>query len=59
MPDAISNTSPLVYLHRIEVIEWLPMLFSSIWVPSAVVEELREGQRRGFDVPTIDAYSWL
>lgn len=59
MPDAISNTSPLVYLHRIEAIEWLPMLLSSIWVPSAVVEELREGQRRGFDVPTVDAYPWL
>lgn len=59
MPDAISNTSPLIYLHRIAIVEWLPLLFSSIWVPSAVVEELREGQRRGFDVPTVDVYPWL
>jgi hypothetical protein len=33
MPKAISNTSPLLYLHRIDVLDWLPMLFSEIWVP--------------------------
>jgi hypothetical protein len=27
MPDAISNTSPLLYLHRIGAINWLPRLF--------------------------------
>ena len=59
MPDAISNTSPLIYLHRIEAVEWLPRLFSHIWVPTAVVEELREGQRRGLDGPDPRDYSWL
>jgi len=59
MPDAISNTSPLLYLYRIEAIEWLPRLFNRIWVPSGVVEELREGQRRGFDGPDPRSYSWL
>ena len=59
MPDAISNTSPLVYLYRIQALEWLPKLFSRVWVPTAVVEELTEGQRRGFDVPGPSAYSWL
>jgi predicted nucleic acid-binding protein len=59
MPDAISNTSPLVYLYRIQVVEWLPRLFSNVWVPTAVVEELMEGQRRGFDLPDFSTYSWL
>lgn len=59
MPDAISNTSPLIYLYRIEAIEWLPRLFSRIWVPTAVVEELKEDHRRGFDVPTVGDYGWL
>ena len=59
MPDAISNTSPLVYLYRIQAVEWLPKLFSRIWVPTAVVEELRQGQRRGFDVPNPSMYPWL
>ncbi len=51
MPDAISNTSPLLYLYRIGIIEWMPRLFESIWAPSAVVAELREGQQRGYEVP--------
>jgi len=59
MPDAISNTSPLVYLYRIQAVEWLPRLFSTIWTPTAVVEELGEGRRRGFDVPNPGAYHWI
>lgn len=30
MPDAISNTSLLVYLYRIQAIEWLPELFGNV-----------------------------
>lgn len=36
MPEAISNTSPLLYLYRIGVIEWLPALFGEVWIPAAV-----------------------
>jgi predicted nucleic acid-binding protein len=59
MPEAIANTSPLVYLYRIGALEWLPMLFSEIWVPSAVVRELEDGQRRGYDIPRPSNYTWL
>jgi hypothetical protein len=59
MSEAISNTSPLFYLYRIGTIDWLPKLFSEIWIPTAVVEELKEGQRKGFDVPDPSNYSWL
>lgn len=59
MPEAIVNTSPLVYLHRIGALEWLSKLFGEIWVPSAVVHELEEGQRRGYDVPKPSNYIWL
>ena len=31
MPEVISNTSPLLYLYRVGVIEWLPQLFREIW----------------------------
>ena len=31
MPEAISNTSPLLYLYRIEVLGWLPELFGEVW----------------------------
>lgn len=59
MPAAISNTSPLLYLHRIDSIDWLRILFDSIWVPQAVVTELAEGRLRGFDVPDLTVYPWL
>lgn len=51
MPEAISNTSPLVYLYRIGVIDWLPQLFAEVWMPTSVSDELKEGQQRGYDVP--------
>jgi len=59
MPEAISNTSPLVYLYRIGGLEWLPELFSEVWTPDAVVIELQEGRRRGYDVPNPSDYDWL
>jgi hypothetical protein len=59
LPEAISNTSPLLYLYRINAIDWLPELFNEIWTPNAVVLELREGQQRGYDVPVPSAYAWL
>ena len=57
--EAISNTSPLLYLYRGGVLEWLPRLFREIWVPQAVVLELEEGQRRGYDVPKPSGHAWL
>ena len=54
MVQAISNTSPVLYLHRIKGIDWLIRLFDEVWVPEAVVQELKEGARRGFDVPDIE-----
>ncbi len=59
MPEAISNTSPLVYLYRIGAIDWLPHLFSEVWIPDAVRGELKEGLRKGFDVLDPDFYQWL
>ena len=59
MPEAVSNTSPLLYLYRVGVLDWLPELFGQIWIPKAVVRELREGQRKGYDVPNPGDYGWI
>jgi predicted nucleic acid-binding protein len=59
MPNAISNTSPLIYLYRIGVVEWLPRLFQECWIPSAVFDELKKGRRKGFDVPKLSDYMWV
>jgi hypothetical protein len=59
MHKAISNTSPLLYLYRIDAIEWLPKIFGEIWTPTAVDDEISEGQKRGYDVPSLKNYEWL
>ena len=59
MPSAISNTSPLQYLYRAKIIDWLPQLFDEVWTPNAVVQELAAGTSRGYDVPDVMAYKWL
>ena len=59
MPKAISNTSPLLYLHRIGALEWLPQLFDEFWTSAAVVAELQEGRRCGFDVPDLALLPWV
>lgn len=59
MADAVSNTSPLLYLYRIGGLTWLADLFDDVWTPDAVASELKEGLRRGHDVPTLSNYGWL
>ncbi len=39
MPDVISNSSPLQYLHQAGVLDLLPALFGQVCVPEAVVAE--------------------
>ena len=50
MPDVICNTSPLQYLYQAGI---------QVYVPEAVVVELREGQRRNVLLPTLEELSWL
>jgi hypothetical protein len=59
MAKAISNTSPLLYLHRIDRLTWLSHLFEELWAPQAVVQELRAGKMRGYDVPELDHHPWI
>jgi predicted nucleic acid-binding protein len=59
MPEAVSDTSPLLYLHQVGVIDWLPRLFSDVWIPHAVVQELAVGRRQGCDAPDPLVYSWI
>lgn len=59
MPSAICNTSPLLYLFRINSIEWLPQLFDEVWTTSVSAKELKEGKNRGYDVPVVENFEWL
>jgi hypothetical protein len=51
MPKAITNTSPLLYLYRVEAINWLANLFDEVWTSEAVKDELLAGRSKGYDVP--------
>ena len=59
MAEVISNTSPLLYLYRVQAIDLLPTMFGGAWTPSTVVQELRAGREKGYDVPDPSAYPWL
>ncbi|PYI81835.1 MAG: hypothetical protein DME26_19170, partial [Verrucomicrobia bacterium] len=59
MAEAISNTSPLFYLHQIGALDWLPRLFSDVWISNAVVQELATGKRQGCNVPDLRACRWI
>lgn len=59
MRDAISNTSPLLYLHRLGTLDWLGKLFGDVWTPNAVADEFREGRLKGHDVPSLGNHAWL
>ena len=40
MAEAISNTSPLLYLHRAGVLEWIPRLFGGMWVSEDIQQRV-------------------
>lgn len=59
MPEVVCNTSPLQYLHQLEVLHILPALVRRVIVPPAVVDELDAGRAQGLDLPDLRALDWV
>lgn len=59
MPEVFSNTSPLQYLHQINLLYLLPALAGRVVVPAAVEAELAAGRRAGVDLPDPRALDWV
>lgn len=59
MSEFISNTSPLLYLHRINGLNLLSALCTEVRVPRAVARELSDGRKRGHNVPDLQRYEWI
>lgn len=59
MAEIICNTSPIQYLHQLDLLHWLPRLAQSVTVPSAVVEELAVGRAAGVSLPDLAQLSWV
>lgn len=58
-PTAVSNTSPLFYLHRLGQLDLLPQLYGSIRVPAEVVRELERGRTAGYGAPDVSLLEWV
>jgi predicted nucleic acid-binding protein len=59
LPEIISNTSPLQYLHQLGVLDVLPKLVTTVTVPPTVEDELAAGRKLGLDLPDPQNLDWI
>ena len=59
MPEVIADTSVIQYLYQSAHFSILPILYSSVVVPLAVVNELEEGRNIGISLPNIEDSDWI
>lgn len=59
MPEVISNTSPIQYLHQLGLLDILKQLVGHITIPQAVVDELEAGRTLGHDLPDVTSLEWI
>lgn len=55
----VCNTTPLLYLHQLGILQIIPRICENILIPPAVVRELKAGKEQGVDVPDVAEYSWI
>ena len=58
MSDLICDTSPIQYLHQLDLLRILPALGEKVLVPLAVVDELTVGRSLGVNLPDMEALDW-
>jgi predicted nucleic acid-binding protein len=59
LPEVICNTSPLQYLHQLDLLDVLRALTDRLIVPSAVVHELAAGRAQGIHLPDPTVMQWI
>jgi hypothetical protein len=59
LPDLICDTSPIQYLHQLELLHVLPKLAEKVFVPPAVVEEIKIGHSLGINLPKLEKLDWV
>lgn len=55
----VADTSPLLYLSRLGLLELLPGLYETVWIPRGVWVELVERQPDAVGAASIRAATWL
>lgn len=59
MLDVICDTSPIQYLYQLDLLHIIPKLANRVFVPSAVVEEVKIGHSLGVHLPKIEELDWV
>ncbi len=59
MPEVICNTSPIQYLHQLQLLKILPTLAGRVIVPPAMIDELGEGRNLGVNLPDLTGLDWI
>jgi uncharacterized protein len=59
LSEIICNTSPVQYLHQLELFNVLKDLIGGLIVPPAVVAELEEGRALGLNLPDLTTLNWV
>lgn len=59
MPEIISDTSALQYLHQADHLNLLRLLYGRIVVPEAVAAEITEGRALGYSLPELSTLEWV
>lgn len=59
MFDLICDTSPIQYLHQLELLHVLPKLARTVSVPPAVVEEIKLGHSLAINLPKLEQFEWI
>jgi uncharacterized protein len=59
LPEVFSDTSPLQYLHQLDLLHILPALAGRIVVPPSVERELLTGRDLGINLPDLTSLEWL
>ncbi len=55
----ICNTTPLLYLHQLNLLTIIREICGDIVVPPAVIRELKTGADQGVSVPDIGQFTWM
>lgn len=59
MFDVICDTSPIQYLYQLGFLHIIPKLAKRVFVPSAVVEEIKIGHSLGVPLPKLEELDWV
>lgn len=59
MPEVICDTSPIQYLHQLELLSILPASTQGVIIPPAVADELAAGRALGVNLPELTGLAWV